>query len=190
MTTHRLRAGAVLAVTALALALVTGCGGNDRTEDAVETALTREVAQQRLFAHLDDTLAALPPGTSLTRAHPELSTGTFGPAHTIPCDDSNTVRDGPLFLTATYWVSGVPRGEANSYHDILVRLWTDRGWPMTDRSRTDTRGVNGESPDGFRLTADVNSRGDLAVAVVSPCFPRTDGAQPGPVAGPDVIERR
>ncbi|QIS10612.1 hypothetical protein [Nocardia arthritidis] len=100
----------------------------------VESALTADLAQDRLLAYLSETLVALPKefGLALRSDNPELA--AFREIATAaPYDDNDHSGRGPVDLTVDYWVTGVPEGRIAVALGMIRDIWTARGWRAVGR---------------------------------------------------------
>lgn len=168
-TARRLISGLAVAMLVVALA---GCGQfipevEDMGRVRAQPGLTEAKARAKIEEYLTATLGHLPEQVSLSRQHPIFSHALLA-SGTIPCVDDDTVKDPPYNYDATYWVVGVPEGEAQRYQDLVVEAWRSLGW-RTGRHASDTMAA--KTPDGYFLDASINPRGDLSLGGSSPCFP-------------------
>lgn len=67
------------------------------TRPALDTNLTRDAAQARMFEHFATVLTRVPAGLSLSQAPPKPDLQAQLSGITVPCDD-NSVTNSPLNL--------------------------------------------------------------------------------------------
>lgn len=153
----------------------------------MDSSLTQDIAEQRVLDYLTDSLAILPPGTTLSRSYSGSTTRGFGSGGVGPCDDGNLIKDGPVAFSVQYWVDGVPPGQGLTYFESLAVGWRDKGWSLSGREQFEHRLLRGGAPDGFAISASLNRDGDLSLIGTSPCFPRENSSGVGRVETPETI---
>ncbi|MDG3010317.1 hypothetical protein G4X40_09145 [Rhodococcus sp. D2-41] len=152
----------------------------------MDQSLTEQAARDRSYDYLRQTLAALPPGVSLSY-HPDSPVlGDLRPGVTVPCDDSNTVEHGPWNVQIRYWLVGVPPGQDRHYFDLIRAFWAGKGWTIRHGSTDDYTVAT--TPDGYSIALQDAGKGhgSLSLATFSPCFP--ESAQGTTTPQPSVIE--
>ncbi|MDG3015830.1 hypothetical protein [Speluncibacter jeojiensis] len=152
----------------------------------MDQSLTEQIARERGYNYLRETLAALPPGVSLSY-HPDNPVlGALGPENPVPCNDSNTVEHGPMNVTSGYWLVGVPAGQGRHYFDLITQLWS--GWGWRESPGADMKWAAFNNTDGYSLVIQDAGKGDgsLSLTTTSPCFPESAAGTTTPE--PSVIE--
>lgn len=173
MTTSSVRRFVASLVVAVLVVLLAGCGQSflpevgDMARVRAQPGLTEAKAQAKIAEYLTLTLSRLPQQVSLSRKHPTAPHGDLPSGNSVPCVDDDTVKDPPWNYDVTYWVIGVPPGEAEHYQDLVVEAWRGLGW-RTGRL-ADMR-IMAKTPDGYSLHASINQYGDLSMLGGSPCF--------------------
>ncbi len=161
------------AVAVMAFTVVlSGCGAGPGGA-GVGSAVTVTGAQERITGYLLDTLRALPVGAGLSRIPDDPALGAFDDndaAITVPCEDTDTVTDGPEQVQIVYWVVGIEGHNARSF-GLIRDAWTHRGWRLAADSTS--RWASVRTPEGYSLTVQRAGRGAGAVSITvgSPCFP-------------------
>lgn len=170
MTSRYRRAVAGLCTVAALTTAGLGCSSNEGEQ--VNESLTSDESRNRTTDYLEQSLAALPPGSRLDRVHPDLPLAELAFGRFAPCYDSNTVADGPHYFAVKYWVVG---GEGPAGLRALVDRWNEWGFAVDDRTANGDNYAQGTSPDDYLLTATLSTDGYLSLGGSSPCFPYDNG---------------
>ena len=141
------------------------------TRPAVDTSFTRDAAQTRMFEHFTGTLGRVPTTLSLGLAAPKPNQEALLKGITVPCDDDNTVRNGPVNLQVSFWVQGVAAGGEMQAYQALVQAFRDAGWSTKPDENGPSKITRAYTPDGYAIVAQLNSVGGLSLTGSSPCFP-------------------
>ena len=197
MTAHprSMRPRRRLAVTALAIglattALTTACStpitpGAPVTRPAIDSNLTRDAAQARVFEHFTETLSRVPATLSLGQAapKPDLQADTNG--FTVPCDDNN-LTNSPVNFQVGFWVHGVADGGETDAYQAFVQSFRDAKWATVPDKAYPEEVTRAYTPDGYAIVAQLNSVGGLSLTGSSPCFPAANDTTttPQPTAIP------
>ncbi|MFF8918344.1 hypothetical protein ACF08M_34860 [Streptomyces sp. NPDC015032] len=145
--------------------------------------VTQATARAQLLRHLTETLRALPAELSLALWHPDLPKARMHDGVTLfgsPFDDDDADGDegGDIGRSAVfdirYWVVGTTPDTSGVYLDMVMRVWSDRGW--TTRTSRDSPPLHGvaHSPDGcgFSIWQSINGylsmSGTTATFIVDP----------------------
>lgn len=149
---------AALAAGALVM-MLTACGGG------VETHLTVTQANDQLTAYVNEPIAALPAGATIT----PLDGSALKPR--LCSDRSGADPSGPKSAQAMYWVRGLDTTKNADYLNTFVARWTGRGWRVVTDSRPRDPFVNVESKDGYGLSLQTSVDGTNALSIngSSPC---------------------
>ena len=141
------------------------------TRPAVDTSFTRDAAQARILEHFTTVLSKVPSALSLGRAAPKPGLQAEFGDFTVPCNDDNTVHNGPVNLQVDFWVQGVAAGGETQAYQVLVQAFRDAGWSTKpDETNTD-KITRAYTPDGYALELWLNSVGGISLGASSPCFP-------------------
>ncbi|MEV6771161.1 hypothetical protein AB0N05_21335 [Nocardia sp. NPDC051030] len=140
----------------------------------MDSSLTAQRAQHRVYELLAETLRGLPAGVALSKTpdSPDLGKDTNLYPLTMPCRDGNTETDGPHYVRSGYWLVGVPAGASRDYFDRIKRLWQDSGWREVD-SRDRVVVVKTSDDYGLQLQDAGKGDGSLSLTGSSPCFPQS-----------------
>ncbi|MFE2995155.1 hypothetical protein ACFXG4_09120 [Nocardia sp. NPDC059246] len=144
------------------------------------TATTQSAARAQLLRHLGETLRALPAELSLTVRHPDLPKAVFHRGVTLTWDDSDP--DNPLrFLDIRYWVLGTTPETSDRYFDLMLRAWSELGWPTSSEPDEFPRVGYARTPDGFGFALTQSVNGYLSLAGSTPPFEsEAEAAEPLP----------
>ncbi|MFC9993561.1 hypothetical protein [Nocardia sp. NPDC127526] len=159
---------------AVALAAATGCGSKGSNDVDVDSSLTAQRAQQRVYELMTDTLKGLPGGVALSKepGNPQLAKFDKPYPLTVPCWDGNLQSDGPRYVRIPYWVVGLPAGGTRDYFDRITRVWQEHDWRTVNS--TDWILIV-ETGDGYTLQLQDADKGDgsLSITGSSPCIPQS-----------------
>ena len=156
------------------------------TRPAVDSNLTRDAAQARMFEHFTETLSRLPAALFLAQAAPRPEQGDQENGITVPCNDDNTVTNSPLNLQVAFWVQGVTAGGETDAYQAIVQSFHDARWSTVPDKAYPEEVTRAFTPDGYALIAQLNSVGGLSLSGSSPCFPAANDTTttPQPTAIP------
>lgn len=163
-----------LVVGVLATACATSTATNPGapvTRPALDSNLTRDAAQARMFEHFTDVLSRVPAALSLGQAAPKPNLEKELPGITVPCNDDNAVTNSPLNLQVPFWVQGVTGGGETQAYEALVQAFTAAGWSTAPDEDGPSKITRAYTPDGYAIIAQLNSVGGLSLTGSSPCFP-------------------
>ncbi|MEU1985405.1 hypothetical protein [Nocardia sp. NPDC019395] len=115
------------------------------------------------------TLHALPVGTTLSRAHPDLPRAQLHSGVTLPAHESAGKVDAAFFDIA-YWVIGAPPDSAATYFDLIVRFWNRSGWPIRTDRDSGPRAAYTRTPDHVGLSVRGSIDGHVSLSGSTPPF--------------------
>ena len=164
-------AATVLTTAVLTTACATTTPGASMTRPAVDTNFTRDAAQTRMFEHFTTVLSKVPSALSLGQAAPKPGLQADNKGITVPCNDDNTVHNGPVNLQVPFWVQGVAAGGETQAYQALVQSFRDAGWSTVPDKGYPDEVTRAYTPDGYAIVAQLNSVGGLSLTGSSPCFP-------------------
>ncbi|GAB4583184.1 hypothetical protein [Nocardia sp. IFM 10818] len=143
-------------------------------------ASTQAAVRAGLLGHFTETLRALPAGLSLVLYHPELPKAGLHEGVNLPWDAADP--DNLLeFFDIRYWVLGTTPDTSDHYFDLIMQIWTARGWPTETRGAARPRTGYTRTPDGYGLTITQSINGYLSMAGSTPAFePDSDEGAPMP----------
>lgn len=171
-----------MAAIAVLAVLVSGCSASatSRTAPALDTTLTRDLAQTQMFTHFTEVLRRVPAALSLAQTPPHPAQGAQEAGITVPCNDDNTVTNGPLNLQVAFWVQGVATGGETDAYRALVQGFTDVGWATVPDENGPSEITRAYTPDGYAIIVQLNSVGGLSLTGSSPCFPAANDTTTAP----------
>lgn len=162
--------------------------GAPMTRPAVDTSFTRDAAQTRILEHFTDVLRRVPTTLSLGLAVPKPNLEAQVKGFTVPCNDDNTVHNGPVNLQVAFWVQGVAPGSENQAYRAFVQAFRDAGWSTVPDKAYPDEVTRAYTPDRYAIIAQLNPEGGLSLTGSSPCFPAandtTTTPQPTTIAHP------
>lgn len=158
-------AGLVVVLAACGQSSTSAREAAEKPYEQAQPGLTETEARIKIVEYLTQTLGHLPQQTSLSRDHPT-SPYAHQEGHTIPCVDEEYIDNPPYLYDVTYWVVGVPSGEAEHYQSMVREAWRKMNWPA---GRLDVPAMV-QTPDYYLLDVQVNPSGDLYIVSGSPCF--------------------
>lgn len=144
------------AVCAVAAVLLTAaCGGQDAEPGSP---LDEAEAGERVAAHIEDAVAALPGDVELE----EVGNGRVSAA----CE-----TDPLITVSEAYFLRGLPEEDNEENVDLLVEHWEDSGFTVTDDLRPDDVFVTAANDeDGFTMSVAMSKQGSLSIDATSPCI--------------------
>ncbi|WP_040720378.1 hypothetical protein [Nocardia veterana] len=122
---------------------------------------------RRLFRYLERTLIALPIDVRLALSHPRIPGARFHGGVLLPCVDG---RADTVFFDIAYWIIGVPADRLDWTFDLIVRGWSEAGWPVDVGRLSRPRAAFARTSDGFGLAVRQSVDGDLSLAGSTPPF--------------------
>ncbi|MDA2811084.1 hypothetical protein O4J56_10590 [Nocardiopsis sp. RSe5-2] len=140
-----------------AVLLTAACAGGGQDEEP-ESPLDEAEAGERVAAHIEDAVAALPGDVELE----EVGNGRVSAA----CD-----TDPLITVNEAYFLRGLPEEDNEENVDLLVEHWEASGFTVTDDLRPDdvfVSVVNDE--DGFTMSVAMSKQGSLSIDATSPCI--------------------
>lgn len=146
----------------------------------MDSTLTKDAAQRRIFEHFTMTLGGMPAELSLTTMAPHPGMGNQDPGFTVPCDDSDQSGGGPVNLQVSLWVKGVPEGQERRYFDMFSQAFEQNGWTLKRDDTGPLRITRGFTGDGYAVVARLNPVGGLSLTGSSPCFPKANDHSTAP----------
>ncbi len=90
---------------------------------------------------------------------------------TLPfADDGRDVTSE--YFSIGYWMIGTTPDTVGRYFDLVVRAWTEFGWPTrTDPDHFRTRAADTHTPDGYELAIQRSVNGWLSLSGSTCPFP-------------------
>jgi hypothetical protein len=125
-------------------------------------------------------LRRVPAALSLAQTPPRPDLGAQEAGITVPCNDDNTVTNGPLNLQVAFWVQGVTPGNETDAYRALVQAFTAAGWSTAPDESGPSKITRAYTPDGYAIIAQLNSVGGLSLTGSSPCVPAANDTTTAP----------
>ncbi|ONM49254.1 hypothetical protein [Nocardia donostiensis] len=144
-------------------------------------AASESIARQQLYRYFLDTLRMLPVELSLSVHNAAVPTAAFDVGTTLPCDDSDDGRTGPLYFDISYWLIGTTPASSDAVIDLVVGAWAALGWRTRTGRTTRPRSAFCRTPDYYGLAVQQSVDGHLSLSGSTPPFPPdTAGGAPLP----------
>ena len=164
-------AATVLTTTVLTTTACSTTLGASMTRPTLDTSFTRDAAQNQILEHFTDVLRRVPTTLSLGLAAPKPKLAALLKGNTVPCNDDNTVHNGPVNLQVSFWVQGVAAGGENQAYRAVVQAFRDAGWSTVPDKGYPDEVTRAYTPDRYAIVAQLNPVGGLSLTGSSPCFP-------------------
>lgn len=128
---------------------------------------SQQEAQDTVLRHLQDTVNALPPGSSLD------GTRYVAGGDTRFCDDDPSGPDAPVRFSDWRDIQMPPQDDYKQVVLDVGDLWESWGWQVIEREGYDKPNRFGYAPDGYvlQITASYPPTYPPSVIGASPCFP-------------------
>lgn len=151
----------------LACVVLVACGCNGESEEGpVESVLNGRVAASAAVGYLQRTVDALSWEATLDEQIPGISSSRRH-ATPVPCDDDDDNPEQPYQWSRAMWLLIPPGSTPQRVFGDVVTAWATLGWRSQDVF-ADRHSVI--TADGYGLIVRDNGRGDVSVAVTTPCF--------------------
>ncbi|MER5302527.1 hypothetical protein ABT039_24100 [Streptomyces lasiicapitis] len=151
-----------------------------------EPEATQAAVRAQLLRHYTETLAALPAELALVRSHPDLPKAVFH-GYTAP-HDYDPIHDYDWLwekFSIGYWLLGTTPESCERYFDLVLGVWSDRGWLTGTTGTSRPRSGGAKIPGGYGLGVTQSMNGYLSIVGSTPPFP-VDSAAGDPL--PDRID--
>jgi hypothetical protein len=135
------------------------------------SSMSYDQAWAKVWALVNESLAAFPPGAKLAPIGPGDGSGEVWQGE-ISCTDSDSVPpDTPVTFQPDFWVRGIGTTGNDKYVDAFIRYWRGRGWLLTRDDPHGGRSALLTSKDGlFAVTIQLTVDGTgVSVGASSPC---------------------
>jgi len=148
-------------VVIVAAVAVVSCS-SPKPEVPVKNTITRQEANDRVDKYISDSVTSLAPSPRLE---------PLGREDAGDCSDPTD--NGPLgrvIASRDYWLRDVPKSRNAEVVASLVRWWQDHDFVVRNDDRPKENWVLVENRvDGFRMSVQESSQGDLSLGATSPC---------------------
>lgn len=128
---------------------------------------SQQEAQDTVLRYLQQTVNALPPGSSLD------GTRYVAGGDTRYCEDDPSGPDAPVRFSDWRDIQTAPQPNFNALIDQVGELWKSWGWEVIERDGYEKPNRFGYAPDGYvlQITAAYPTNYPPSIIGASPCYP-------------------